>query len=149
MKHLSDRFDRDTGNTSIILFQTLTNLLCHDSDDLQQHLDEFQQHYMRMAKICASSSQSVATAIKPMFDHDEVKGSFFLTALPDTMENTFYNPNSRNVTEHIDIEPKSLDISYKQLLEQTGSSSATYAARQNTGRQSRQDTRATKPRTGA
>ncbi|KAH9859236.1 hypothetical protein J1614_012252 [Plenodomus biglobosus] len=69
-----------------------------------------------MAKCCASSSQSVAKAMKPMFQSDE---------------------------------PKILDVSDKHSLEQTGSSSAAYAARQNTSRQGRQDIRATKPRAGA
>ncbi|KAH9859282.1 hypothetical protein J1614_012196 [Plenodomus biglobosus] len=33
-----------------------------------------------------------------MFESDEVKASFFLTTLPDTMDNIVYNLSSRNVT---------------------------------------------------
>ncbi|KAF2727492.1 hypothetical protein EJ04DRAFT_399507, partial [Polyplosphaeria fusca] len=35
------RFDRDTGNTSVLLFRSLTNLRYKDGDDLRVHLDEF------------------------------------------------------------------------------------------------------------
>ncbi|KAF2241446.1 hypothetical protein BU26DRAFT_388663, partial [Trematosphaeria pertusa] len=40
-EHLANRFDRDTGNTSILLFQSLTNLRYRDGGDLKLHLDKF------------------------------------------------------------------------------------------------------------
>ncbi|KAF1834271.1 hypothetical protein BDW02DRAFT_476139, partial [Decorospora gaudefroyi] len=39
--HLAGRFDRDTGNMSIALFRSLTNLRYNDGDDLWLYLDEF------------------------------------------------------------------------------------------------------------
>ncbi|KAF2740357.1 hypothetical protein EJ04DRAFT_415011, partial [Polyplosphaeria fusca] len=39
--HLASRFDRNTGNTSILLFRSLTNLRYKDGDDLRVHLDGF------------------------------------------------------------------------------------------------------------
>lgn len=41
-KALADRFDRDTGNSTICLFRQLTNLRYEDGTDLQSHLDAFQ-----------------------------------------------------------------------------------------------------------
>ncbi|KAH9876369.1 hypothetical protein J1614_003893 [Plenodomus biglobosus] len=82
-----------------------------------------------------------------MFQSDKVKGSFFLTTLHDTMDNIVDNLISHNITKYVNVKPKILDISDRHSLNQTGSSSAAYAARQNTGRQGRQNTRATKPRT--
>jgi hypothetical protein len=39
--HLAGRFDRDTGNMSIALLRSLTNLRYNDVDDLRLRLDEF------------------------------------------------------------------------------------------------------------
>ncbi|KAF2818696.1 hypothetical protein CC86DRAFT_243490, partial [Ophiobolus disseminans] len=39
--HLTGRFDRDTGNMSIALFRSLTNLRYKDGNNLRLHLDEF------------------------------------------------------------------------------------------------------------
>ncbi|KAH5707484.1 hypothetical protein HBI18_248510 [Parastagonospora nodorum] len=44
-EHLGSRFDRDTGNASITLFRSLTNLRYADGDDLRLHLDEFHQRW--------------------------------------------------------------------------------------------------------
>ncbi|KAH3957096.1 hypothetical protein HBH51_231200 [Parastagonospora nodorum] len=136
-KHLSSRFDRDTGNASITLFRSLTNLRYADGDDLRLHLDEFHQRWTRMAKRCAGSSQSVAKAMKAMFESDEVKGSFFLATLPDTMDHVIDNLSSRDVTKFVDIEPKILDISDKHSLD--ADSSTAYAAKQTAARGARQN----------
>lgn len=40
-KVLADRFDRDTGNSTIYLFCQLTNLQYKDSTNLQSYLDAF------------------------------------------------------------------------------------------------------------
>lgn len=132
-KHLANRFDRDTGNASILLFRSLTNLRYRDGDDLRIHLDEFHQRWTRMSKRCATSTQPVAVAMRAMFDSDQVKGSFFLATLPETMDNVIDNLSTRNVTAFQDIEPKILDISEKHSLDVVDSSAA-YAARQTASR---------------
>ncbi|KAF2676308.1 hypothetical protein K458DRAFT_257157, partial [Lentithecium fluviatile CBS 122367] len=40
-EHLAGRFDRDTGNTLIMLFRSLTNLRYRDGDNLSRHLNDF------------------------------------------------------------------------------------------------------------
>ncbi|CAE7021532.1 hypothetical protein P3342_004798 [Pyrenophora teres f. teres] len=40
-KFLAGRFDRDTSNTSVQLFRSITNLRYHDGDDLRTHVDHF------------------------------------------------------------------------------------------------------------
>jgi transposase InsO family protein len=126
--HLAGRFDRDTGNMSIALFRSLTNLRYNDGDDLRLHLDEFHQRWTRMANRCAASSQTVAKAMTKMFESDEVKGSFFLSTLPDTMDTIIDNLSTRNLTAFKDIEPKILDIADRHSLNSTDSTA--YAARQ-------------------
>ncbi|KAF2690362.1 hypothetical protein K458DRAFT_439359 [Lentithecium fluviatile CBS 122367] len=69
--------------------------------------------------------------MKPMFDSDDVKGSFFLATLPDTMDNVIDNLSTRAITAFKDIEPKILDISEKHSLDVD---SAAYIAR-SAGRQ--------------
>ena len=90
-----------------------------------------------MAKRCASSLQSVAKAIKAMFKLDEVKGSFFLATLLDTIDYVINNLSSRNVTKFVDIEPKILDISDKHSL--NADFSTAYAAKQTAARSARQN----------
>lgn len=43
-----------------------------------------------MAKRCLASTQAVAVAMKPVFELDNVKGSFFRATLPDTISSTAY-----------------------------------------------------------
>ena len=93
-KYLAGRFDRDTGNTSIQLFRTLTGLRLRDGDDLRTHLDLFHQTWTRMQKRCISSSQAVAKSMLPIFESDDVKGSFFLTTLPESMDTYHRQPIS-------------------------------------------------------
>jgi hypothetical protein len=130
-KYLSERFDRDTGNTSIHLFRALTNLRYKDGDDLRAHIDEFHEMWIRMTKRCQSSQQNVAKAMKQIFESDEVKGSFFLTTLPDTMDHIIDNIGTRGLTTFTEIEPKMLDISEKHSLD-TVDSSAYYTSTRRT-----------------
>lgn len=74
--------------------------------------------------------------MRPVFQSDDVKGSFFLATLPDTMDNVIDNLSTRNITAFADIEPKILDISEKHSLDSVDSSTA-YAARQSTVRDNR------------
>jgi transposase InsO family protein len=115
--HLKERFDRDTGNSTIYQFRALTSLRYQDGEDLQKHLDDFHQHWTRMAKRCSSSKQSVAKAMKPIFESQEVKGSFFLATLPDTMDNIIDNLNMKDITKFTEIEPKMLDLAARHSLE--------------------------------
>ena len=116
-KYLAERFDRDTGNVAIYLFRSLTNLRYQDGDNLQNHLDTFHQMWTKMTKRCQSSNQAVAKAMRAIFESDEVKGSFFLTTLPDTMDHIIDNLSTRNVTTFTQIEPKMLDISEKHTID--------------------------------
>ena len=120
--HLQDRFDRDTGNVAIHSFRALTNLRYHDGEDLKQHLDIFHQVWTKMARRTHGSTQPVAKAMKPIFESDEIKGSFFLTTLPDTMDNLVDNLATRGITTFVDIEPKILDIAEKYSLDSVDSS---------------------------
>jgi len=126
--YLAGRYDRDTGNTAIHLFRVLTNLRHNDGDDLRMHIDDFHQLWIRLSKRCSSSTHSVAKAMKPLFESDEVKGSFFLTTLPDTMDHIIDNLSTRNVTSFIDIEPKMLDLAQKHSLDVLDNSSLTAIA---------------------
>ena len=107
---LQGRFDRDTGNSSILLFRSLTSLRYQDGDDLRHHLDEFHRIWTRMTARCHSSDQSVAKALRSVFDSDEVKGSFYLATLPESMDNVVDNLSTQEVTAFQDIETKMLDI---------------------------------------
>jgi hypothetical protein len=147
-EYLANRFDRDTGNTAILLFRSLTNLRYRDGDDLRLHLDEFHQRWTRMAKRTLASTKAVAVAMRPVFASDEVKGSFFLATLPDTMDNVIDNLSTRNLTAFQDIEPKILDISEKHSLDSVDTSTA-YAARQTAARSAnRPSTGGQRPPTG-
>ncbi|KAF2848230.1 hypothetical protein T440DRAFT_536828 [Plenodomus tracheiphilus IPT5] len=86
--------------------------------------------------------------MKPMFESNEVKGSF-LTTLPDTMDNVINNLSAQGLTKYVDLEPKILDIADKHSLDTNGSLSAAFAARQSNSRQGCQNTRAMKPPPGA
>lgn len=130
--YLTNRFDRDTSNSSILLFRSLTNLRYRDGDDLRLHLDEFHQRWTRISKRTSTSNQAVAVGMRTMFQSDEVKGSFFLATLPETMDNVIDNLSTRNITAFQDIEPKILDISEKFSLDVADASTSAYAAKQTT-----------------
>ncbi|KAF1944302.1 hypothetical protein EJ02DRAFT_341305 [Clathrospora elynae] len=63
-----------------------------------------------------------------VFESDEVKGSFFLSTLPDTMDTIIDNLSTRNLTAFKDIKPKILDVAERHSLDSTDSTA--YAARQ-------------------
>jgi hypothetical protein len=63
-----------------------------------------------------------------MFELDKVKGSFFLSTLPNTIATIINNLSTRNLTAFKDIEPKILDIANRHSLDSTNSTA--YAARQ-------------------
>lgn len=124
--NLSGRFDRDTGNNSVYLFRSLTNLRYRDGEDLRAHTDEFHQLWIRLHNRCSNSRQAVARTMKPLFESDEVKGSFFLTTLPDTMDYIIDNFNTRDVTSFSQIQPRIMDMADQHNLKAVESTA--YAA---------------------
>jgi hypothetical protein len=69
-----------------------------------------------MQKRCASSLQAVAKAIRPVFNSNNVKGSFFLVLLPDTIDSIIDNLSTKDITAFTKLEPKMLDISNQHSL---------------------------------
>lgn len=116
-KSLAERFDRDTGNATIYLFRALTSLRHEDGTDLQAHLDAFRSLWSKLTTRTATSQKPLAKAMKPMFDSDEVKGSFFLMTLPESMDHVVDNLSTQNLTAYRDIEPKMLDIATRAQIE--------------------------------
>lgn len=55
--------------------------------------------------------------MKSMFKSNDVKGSFFLTTLPDSMDHIVDNLSSRNVSRFSEIKPKMLDIASQNGIE--------------------------------
>ena len=131
---LAERFDRDTGHLAIHLFRALTNIRHKDGEDLRNHVDNFHQLWVKMDKKCQSSSQSVARAMRPIFESDDVKGSFFLTTLPDTMDHVVDNLGTRDITKFSQIEPKMLDIAEAHTINDTDST-AYYTSTYNRSKQ--------------
>lgn len=125
---LQERFDRDTGNSTIYLFRTLTNLRYQDGDDLSAHVDLFQQQWNKMAQRCQNSSQAVATLMSPIFENDHVKGSFFLTTLPNTMDSIIDNLSTKGLDRFAEIEPRMLDIAAKHNISELDSTAYYTAA---------------------
>lgn len=80
-----------------------------DGADLHMHLDAFRSLWHKLATRTATSQKPVAKAMKSMFDSDEVKGSFFLTTLPEQMDHVVDNLGTQTLTKYSDIEPKMLD----------------------------------------
>ena len=60
-------------------------------------------------------SWPVATALRNVFTSEDVKGYFFLTTLPETMENVIDNLVSKDTTKYSTIESKMLDLCEKPL----------------------------------
>ena len=125
-KYLSERFDRDTSGAAIHLFRSLANLRYKDGENLRTHVDDFHQLWTRMGNRCRASNQTVAKAMRPIFESDEVKGSFFLTTLPDTMDNIIDNLSTREILTFNAIEPKMLDIAENHSLNTEIDSAAYY-----------------------
>ncbi|KAF2241467.1 hypothetical protein BU26DRAFT_178542 [Trematosphaeria pertusa] len=55
--------------------------------------------------------------MKPIFESDDVKGSFFLSTLPDTLDHVIDNFSTRDITRFSAMEPKILDIADKYTLD--------------------------------
>ena len=53
----------------------------------------------------------------PIFTSDDVKGSFFLITLPDTMDHIVDNLSTRELTSFTAIELKLLDLAEKHSLD--------------------------------
>ena len=109
--YLTSRFDRDRDNLSIVLFRDLILLRYKDDDDLRLHLDRFHQRWTRIASRCATSSQTVAVAMRTMLENDDVKGSFLLSTLRGTMSTVIDDMSIRNITAFRDIQAEIRDIS--------------------------------------
>ena len=98
-----------------------------------------------MAKRCQTSNQTVATAMRPLFESNEVKGSFFLVSLPDTMDHIIDNLSTWNITSFAAIEPKMLNIADKHSIDSIDSSAYNVTARRS--KPSSTSTKPTKPST--
>jgi hypothetical protein len=81
-----------------LLFRSLTNPTYSNGKYLWLRLNIFHQRWTRMAKRCATYSQSVARAMQAMVESDQVKGSFFLATLPDTTDSIIDKLNSRDIS---------------------------------------------------
>jgi hypothetical protein len=73
--------------------------------------------WTRMAKETMTSNHTVAKAMKPIFKSDEVKGLFFLTTLPGTIDNTIDNLSTQNLTSFSAIKLIFQDIAEKHSIE--------------------------------
>ncbi|KAK4084477.1 uncharacterized protein Triagg1_957 [Trichoderma aggressivum f. europaeum] len=111
---LQDRYDRDTAHSTIHQFRHLTSMRYDDQDDLVAHLDTFHQAWSHLERRCRSSSQELAKNLTPVFSSEAIKGSFFLSTLPESMDNIINNLSSRNINKFIDIEPEMLDIAQRR-----------------------------------
>jgi hypothetical protein len=99
------------------VFRSLTSLRHKDGDDLQRHLDDFHQVWTKFAKRSKNSTQARARAMVNIFESDEVKGSFFLTTLPDAMYNVVDNLSTQKDLTFTTIEPKMLDLANRHSLD--------------------------------
>ena len=75
------------------------------------HLDTFHNNWTKMYQRCTNSTKPVAAALRNAFESVDVKEYFFLTTLPDEMENVIDNIVSKDVTRHSAIESKMLSTS--------------------------------------
>ena len=124
---LAERFDRDTRTNSIYLLRSIVSLKYHDGEDLQAHVDNFNQLWIKMIKRTQSCNQSVTKAMKPVFESDETKGTFFLTTLPETMDNIIDNLTTASLTKYSDIEPKMLEMRIQTEADDTQITIANFA----------------------
>lgn len=134
---LRDHFNRDTGNSTIYLFRTITSLRYKDGEDLGTHLDLFHQLWTKMLQRCQNSQQPVAKSMLPLFDNDNVKGSFFLTTLPNTMDGIIDNLSTKGIDTFSSIEPRMLNIAARNNLKEIDLA-AYYTATSGKGKQRQQ-----------
>jgi hypothetical protein len=133
--HLKDQFDRDTGNLTIYQFRALTSLRYVDGEDLKAHLNAFNQAWQQLAKKCRASSQPVAVSLCTLFESDDVKGSFFLSTLPNTLDHVIDSFATRDVTKFSEMEPKILDIAEKYTINSDSTTAYSAVSRRPRGRQ--------------
>jgi hypothetical protein len=69
-----------------------------------------------MAKRSITLEQPITKAIRPIFKSNNVKGSFFLVTLLDTMDNIINNLSTRNILLFRDIKLKILNITKKYTI---------------------------------
>ena len=135
-KYLTERFDRDTSRSSLMMFRAVTSVRYQDGEDLNNHIDEFDQMWTRMATRCAGSSQSMTVSLRTLFENDEAKGAYFMMSLPDSMEPVVDTLIAREMSKFKDIKPRILDIAEAHATSGDTSSTA-YLARRTTARQRR------------
>lgn len=111
---LQDRFDRDTAHSTIQQFRQLTTMRYReDSNDLANHLDNFHQMWTNLERRCKTSEHELAKNLATVFASDSIKGSFFLSTLPESMDTIVDNLSTRGVNKFAEIEPKMLDIAFR------------------------------------
>ncbi|KAF2090765.1 hypothetical protein K490DRAFT_34431 [Saccharata proteae CBS 121410] len=54
--------------------------------------------------------------MQAVFNSDDIKGSFFLISLPDTIDYIINNLSTKDITSFLAIEPKMLDLALKYSL---------------------------------
>lgn len=111
---LQERFDHDTAYSTILQFRQLTTMRLTSEEDLIQHLESFHQLWTSIEQQCRTSSHSLSKSFSAVFSTEDVKGSFFLSSLPDSMDNIVDNLSTQNITRFTDIRPKMLDIAQRQ-----------------------------------
>ncbi|KAK4081277.1 uncharacterized protein Triagg1_2809 [Trichoderma aggressivum f. europaeum] len=111
---LADRYDRDTAHSTIQQFRRLTSMRFDENEDLVQHLDAFHQTWVNMERRCRTSEHELAKNLLAVFSSQSIKGLFFLSTLPESMDNVVDNLSTRGVNKFVDIEPKMFDIAYRR-----------------------------------
>jgi hypothetical protein len=86
-------------------------------------------------KCCIAKSYcpAVPSLCVVVFNYDEVKGSFFLTTLPDTMDHIVDNLSARDLTSFTAIEPKLFDLAEKHTLDVDSSAKTAIGAGKKVG----------------
>ena len=107
---LHERYDRDTGLSSVHLLKQIVSLQMGKNDSLRDHMDNFHKSWTRMSQRCNNSKAEVAKSLKTTFDSEIVKGCFFLTTLPEEMNNIIDNLSTKDITKYSAIETKMLDL---------------------------------------
>lgn len=109
-KTLGDRYDRDTTHSTMAAIRRIMSMRLTEDGDLIKHLDAFHNQWSQMERRCGTSDHEFAKCFHSMFSSDSIKGSFFLSTLPHSMNPIVEDLSTRDVTKFIDIEPKMLDV---------------------------------------
>ncbi|KAH6606854.1 hypothetical protein Trco_006007 [Trichoderma cornu-damae] len=107
---LKSRFNRDSAYSTILQFRHLMTMRYNESDDLIQHLNAFHQLWTSMEQRCKTSQHELAKDLNAVFSSESVKGLFFLSTLPESMDTIIDNLSTGNVNWFYDIRPKMLEI---------------------------------------